>query len=293
MDYTKFIQDSPEEIDEKLIKKFNEITKEDPNNANIIIEDESIYSIFYVYNDTVAMSKFYSVKRFLILLYEWLIQQKYADKWTLEKIKSIRIEDVLSETFVKQFLYKNLDSILEMVCEVGNKIGLSNEEDLLDIKSLVILMFYGVEYKDIIDIKKSDLYGNKIKVGNEIITLDDKSFKILSMYAETDPFSSFPSGKSRVRVPSDFLFRSSMKNKLTSSNLRFAFARFNEVAKDYYVQLDRLRLYKNGMFVRIYEVENNYESIQDAIREVTKVKSRGSVYDIKELYEVWKRVYMN
>lgn len=307
MNYTNFIEKhcTNKRLDnyyEALIPVFDELIKGDPANATLVVQNKSIYEIFNSYGNKLHIFKFYDIKTFLTNLYQWLYDEGLIEQQYIDRIGEITVDDIVSDAEIKQYYFRDLDDVINSICNIGYNKDFRDYADLLSIKSVAISMWYGIEEKNVIFIKKSDLNKDEksIIIDNRIITIEEKFFNILDLYSKTDEYRSFPTGNIFVCMPSEYLFRTLYTDQMTAGSVSTLLRRFNAVAKNSSKQLKSGCLKKNGLFVRIYQIEKNYIfsedseflSIHDIIRKVTGINSKGAISNFYKEYCIWKRIFI-
>ena len=254
---------------------------------------DKICKLFYGKGRSVSKSQYYRKRKIIKLFYDWLYEQGAVDKETVRRVYDIQLDDVVTDYELSRYFFKDLNEVLEFIRMVGTSQGFDDPDDLLNIKAIVILLWYGVELSEIVGIKKSDLNrnDNTVKVGQKSFPIEPEHMSMLCRFSDIDIYKGFPSQKQQVYVSSPYLLRSAKQPLMIPNNVQCAFRRFNLVASQFGRELSVLNIRKNGVFWRVYTRDDNTKSINNIIIELTGCDT-AFAFGYKKIYERWKCVKM-
>ena len=247
-----------------------------------------ICRLFYGKGKSVSKAQYYRKRKFVHLFYEWLYEQGVVQQDTLDKVYSLRLGDVVTDYELTHYYFENLDDALDFVRAVGISQGLGGYDDLLNIKSIVILSWYQVDLMELQELHKSALQPetHTVLVGEKQIKLKIEHFNILKRFAELDMHRGFPSQKQQIYMSSPFLMRSAKQVSLSPNNIQKAMQRFNSVAVEHGKELSILNLRRNGIFSMVY-ASRDAKTANTLIQELTGCDT-AFAFGYKEFYERWK-----
>lgn len=257
MDYAKLLERC-RDIDESKVGSAKKFVV----NAEQIIENNFINYLlvedakrFLHINGAYGRTEFYLRKKYLSVLYDILVEDGVVSREHAQKVLSgITNGDIISREYIAQFMFKDLDDVLDMISSLGK--AAIQEGDMLYEKSLTVLLWHGVEVDEIIQIHKSDLCENPygVRVGDKLVRLHKYYFDILDKYASIATYRAYPSGKCYELTESPWLFRSWKKQQLDTNNIRTRLKQFNQseyvIASGKTFGVDELK--KNGRFYSIF-----------------------------------------
>ena len=247
-----------------------------------------ICRLFYGKGKSVSKAQYYRKRKFVYLFYEWLCEQGVVQQETLDQVYALRIGDVVTDYELTHYYFENLDGALDFVRTVGMNQGLCDYDDLLNIKSIVILSWYQVELSQLQELHKSALQPetHTVLVGEKQIQFTIEHFNILKRFAELDVHRGFPSQKQQIYMSSPFLMRSAKQISLSPNNIQKAIQRFNSVAVEHGKELSILNLRRNGIFSQVYAAGDE-KTANTLIQELTGCDT-AFAFGYKEFYERWK-----
>ena len=294
MDFTPFFKrcDNMPENDRRWAKSFCQTVSEVFGDSEVRLQNiGDVCALFYGQGSGLSKAQFYRKRKFVVEFYTWLFEEHKVDQDFLSKVISLKMEDVITTDELEHFYFKNLDSALGFVNLVAVQKGFSQTEGVLNIKSLIILVWNGFDLMDIVELKKSDIDigSDKILFDGKEVEIDHKYIKILSDFAKIDKHEGFPSGKVQDYLPSSYLFRSSRAAQLQPNNINCSLRRFNEVAKYYGHVLGLNALKKNGIFSRLSSSEDQVK-ISQQIQKMTGC-DRFVAFDYAHFYVRWKEKF--
>lgn len=249
-----------------------------------------ICRLFYGKGNSVSKAQYYRKKKFVHLFYKWLYDQGAVRQETLDRVFSLRLGDVITDHELSHYYFKNLDGALDFVRTVGRSKGFEDYDDLLNIKTIVILSWHQVDLNELQKIRKSDLQleTHTVLVGEKQIQLTIEHFNILKRFAEIDIHKGFPSQKQQVYMPSPFLMRSARQTSLNPNNIHQAIQRFNSVTAEHDQKLSILNLRRNGIFSQVYAAGD--EKAAGALIQKLTGCDTAFACGYKEFYERWKQL---
>lgn len=267
--------------------------------VDVFGEDEQdfldLHKVYYLFygsrSSKLSKAQYYRKRKLILTLYDWLARQGAVTDHFLERVRSLKLQDVVSNNELILHYFKNLDEALNFVAVVGSYKGLGNYDDLLFIKSVVILVWHQVATSELLSLHKSDLKADThtVTLEDRSIQLDVKYFDILKRFAELDVHKGFPSCRKQVYLSSQFLMRSSQRANLCHNNLQKALERFNAVAVDYGKELSLVSLRRNGIFSKVYFESDHSKTPSSRFQELIGCDS-AFAFGYKEFYERWKLI---
>ena len=118
-------------------------------------------------------------------------------------------------------------------------------------------IWFGFTLEQIIEIKASDLVDDGIIVDGKIVYMPRSVVKKLKEYRASDGYYHVGRGLIyRPYVPSEYLMRTYLNDRLNVVNARAMLVRFNKICGNKY-SLNFETVYDSGMFYRAYEAEEN------------------------------------
>ena len=158
----------------------------------------NVYSLFYSKRSSfLSKAQYFRRRKFVFKLYDWLEEKRAVDKGFVEKVHSLKLQDVISDVELYRHYFKDLDAALDFVRGIGQLKGLGDYDDLLNIKAIVILLWYQVDVSDLLELYKSDLCTdrNVVMVNGREVQIPVEYFNILVRFASLDVHKGFPSQK--------------------------------------------------------------------------------------------------
>lgn len=253
-------------------------------------ERDKVCRLFYGNSSSLSKAQYYRKRNLVRKLYDWLETQGAVSHDFCEDVYSLRLQDVVSDTELYHYYFKDLDEALNFVSLVGAMQDMGEFDDLLNIKTIVILSWYQVDLNEMQNLQKSDLKldTHTVLVGEKQIQLAIKYFDILKRFAELDVHKGFPSHKQQIYMSSPFLIRSARQVNLSPNNIQKTLQRFNVIAAKYGKELSILNLRRNGIFSQVYTSAGS-KTINALIQELTGCDT-AFAFGYKEFYEKWKEL---
>lgn len=253
----------------------------------------SICKLFYGNGKGLSKAQFYRRKGLIQMFYEWLYEQGHVDEAIVGMVRDLRLKDVILDNELRHYYFRDLDAALKFVSHVGSANGLTDQDDMLGYKAIVILAWYGISLPRAVDIKKGDLIiaDHCIRVGGDSVSLDESHFNVLLRYSDANQYKSFPTQKKQTYVNSPYLMRSSMQQHLTSNSVQCSIRRFNIVASEYGRMISVVNLKKNGGFCRILDSGVEDPPLSLIVELVGCDKPFAFAY--KESYNRWKNLFVS
>lgn len=217
-------------------------------------EPMKIIQLLYGQTETLGKAKYYSRLKLVRMLYEWLEEQGLVSDAVLQYVNGLKFQDVVSEYELMKYYFSSLEDVISYITFVGAQKGLGDQDDLLHIKTIAILAWYGLDSEQILSMTKIGIsrMDNRIRVGDDIIHIQDaEHMTILRRFASLDMHRGFPSQKSQTYVSTPYLMRTERQPTMNLNSLRCIIHRFNVEAKKYGKQISVLHLRKNGWFYQM------------------------------------------
>lgn len=216
-------------------------------------KDKLFYcSLFTKGDTTVARTKYFMVK-------SWL--QNLLNFYDVNVAIPSR-EDIL-DTLGNKNYFKDLKELLDYIDYSGDT-RIPNyrpASDMLYLKSLCILGWYGFSQEEIVALLISDLRqfegGYYIKRNDTLIPLTDTEFQIIKSFSLTDCCQGYPSGKLVYYKDTHYLFRpvlksdNANKDSTTVLSIKTLIKKFNN-NNPRNINISFVSLRKNRVFTEIY-----------------------------------------
>ena len=256
-----------------------------------------VYALFCGNGLVVGRSHFYRRRKLILYLYDWLLEQDLVNPAFVAWVSSLTRDKVVAAREIENLYYKDLDDVLGYISWIGSLTNLGGYGDLLSLKSIVILSWYGVERIEMTEIKKTDLDVGHSAVlihgeHEREIVMPGKYLDVLRYYATEDFHRGFPSGKKQVYRPSPFLFRTERLEKVTPENILGLISRFNDEAKRYGRVIRFPQLRRNSVFASVLERDDGKKSVNVLIMEVSGC-DKFLASELSHVYEQWKARYVD
>lgn len=253
-------------------------------------ERDKVCQLFYGNSSSLSKAQYYRKRNLVRKLYDWLAEQGAVSQDFLKEVYGLQLQDVISNTELYHYYFKDLDEVLDFVTLVGSFKGMGEPNDMLNIKAIVILSWHQVDLNELQEVRKSDLRpeNHTVLVGEKQIQLTIEHFNILKRFAELDVHRGFPSQKQQIYMSSPFLMRSAKQISLSPNNIQKAIQRFNSVAVEHGKELSILNLRRNGIFSQVYAAGDK-KTANTLIQELTGCDT-AFAFGYKEFYERWKRL---
>ena len=257
-------------------------------------DNSRMCDLFYI-TDKMGKAQFFRIKKYVKEFYIWLYEQGVVSESLVSEATKITMDDVISSREIQKTYFRDLDSALDFVEAVGSSCGLNEYDDLLVIKTIVILSWCGLERTEISEIKKCDLIypENSIRFdGKAPIVLKTEYFDILHRFSELDMHRGFPSGKIQVYESSPYLMRAARSTRMDSDKISQAIKRFNVIAFDRFGhRLSVKALQNNGTFCKVLKaLERDSRTLTEVVMSVACC-DRHVAFWYKTMFEKWRSIY--
>jgi hypothetical protein len=225
----------------------------------------------------------------------FLYEQGYVTQEQLSIVQKIKLDEITMSCEVKQNYFKDIYDAIDFVQAVGSMFGMNDKDDLLIIKSIVILSWYGIEASAMSGIRKADLCPDSNSVcidGGLTVVMPRECFSILYRLSVIDEYRGFPSGKKQTCVNSPYLFRTFRSEQTDRSKINQAVKRFNNEASDLFDRKIAVSALKNNrIFCQMLECEDQSSCGLTSLLKEVAGKDRHAAVWYKSMYKTWKDVY--
>lgn len=261
-------------------------------------------------------SSFSGQKKMLLYFIDYLDSVGIIDNAQEAKtyIDSIIYTDTVTNKTSKA-LFKNLDDILFSIDYIGavsfdiaRKAPRSqvrrkefkpydSEKELLIVKSIAILSWYGYSYPEMLALKKDEIIKSDndyyiIKSG-EKVNINKRYYDILVMQANTMQYRGLPSGRlTKYYKDSEFLIRSTTPSEPTVQTISCIMQRFNIQAKklNYPKSYDYDRIRLCSIFAKVREMKpKTQKEYVDA--SISLGIDRHEAYIKYPIYKQWLKLF--
>lgn len=295
MDYGKYIQKyyvNASSVKRKEVMSFLKKTEEaigDKDWNIALIDKDCLCKIFYIQRgNSISRSHYQKIKEHLCNLLDY-----YSINVTIPSRT-----DVLDANETIGF-FKDLPSLIDFIDRIGamQLPDYNKQKDLVVLKSIVILGWYGLSSKEIVNLNKNDLiYGEPCKIYrtySSYIEIPQQYFLILSNLESLDEYRGLPSGKMQVFKGDDNkLFRPIREgsDSFDEGNLMQTIKRFNKIIPPYLnTSICFRNLWKNAMFVNIHE-DTSDDSLLIKITKHMHCSKHGAL-NYRDQYCKWLQQY--
>lgn len=209
-----------------------------------------------------SMNTFDSVKSKIKGFLKWLCDNGNCPEELLESWQSIRFSDIDRSDFYDRYYFKNYSELCDTIQGVFGEV--SSEYDTF--KSAAILVWFGIDIKDLPSILKDDLNESAgyivAPVTKRKIYLPKAAVKQLESYKNADAFVSAKFGGCTVPyAESQYLFRSYKNEQFTVAQLTNISAAANRAAADCGKVFQWSRIFLSGLYKRLLDTENQFGEI--------------------------------
>lgn len=261
-----------------------------------IFEDmKKVCILFYGDSGTLGKAKYHRRKKYITNLYQWLYQEGKVSKAFCEQVAGLTRDDIEPEEELNRYYFKDLDSLIGYVNEIGRRRSLEGSDALLTVKVIAVLVWHQIDVTEMVAIQKSDLdFANKtVQIHNEggvsrLVTLEDRFFDLLMLYAGISSGKSYPSQAKQSYQYSKYLLQTPHSPQMNSNSVACTLKRFNRIAQESaQLKLSSIRI--NGVFYAVLQIRGDM-SINAAIMEIAHCdKYVASGY--AKLYNSWYKKF--
>lgn len=222
-----------------------------------------------IFSSLALMSKnsFYNRKGEVNDFLKWMIIKGYGSNKILDDFSTIQFSDIDRTPFYDKYYFRDIEDLYDTMEDLFSDRG--SEFDTFRVAA--ILVWVGIELKDIPNILKTDLdeHSNTIKhpVSKQVIHLPERPRQIiyfLAQYRDSDTYDTKKFGGGTLSYKkSSYLLRSYKSSHFTLpllSNISTS-ANRESVSKGFYKEFQWNRIYFSGIYYRI----NQYEQINGII----------------------------
>lgn len=212
------------------------------------MEDREISSLMgddlYEYFGTktaIGHTRFYRLKNALLDFVKFT-KDPNKDK-IINRISNVTQAQLAKHIDENSSTYNSLDELLELLNQIVFERNL-HSTDATPLQSMAIFIWMSYSNEDIADFKISDI--------NSLKSLDNKYKEILRTYAGLKYYRALPSGRVQNLVPSEYLFRTSSKNKLNESDIAHIISKINSFVADKNKSFTRVVIERSVAFIEMY-----------------------------------------
>lgn len=202
-------------------------------------------------------------------------------------------DEVLTSQDV-EYLFADLDSLLKFIDNVGREVirEYNPTTDLMHIKGIAILGWYGANIDDIAQFEIKDIWHDEqqnayianIPSRGEI-SIRQRDYEILTALSKIEQYRGMPSGRIQYLKPSALLFRS-IHEGTSSNRIVQLLKRFNQnVPQGCDSRLVFTYLYRNAKFVNIHNDNSDLPLIKKIVSHLGCPTNHA--YMIRMQYVLW------
>lgn len=274
----------------RFINRVNEVI--DGDNYEGLKDKATVCKLFYLQRlSSITRTHYQKIKEYLINLYDWL---------DVAGVIPSHEEVIKAGEYI--CFFRDLDSALKFIDNVGS-LKLKNYnplEDLVTIKTIYILGWYGLSLSDVAGLKKDDVQRKKngdgyIEVPNGKIEIQKEYFDIIEAQKRLISYQSLPNGILRTLKGSEaYLFRTTSEDceEIKSEHIVQMLKRFNANVPFYLKQNIAFRYIRtNALFVDIYRDTSDKPLIKK-VEDATKCSPKQA-YSYRTQYLAWVEMIEN
>lgn len=228
-----------------------------------LADHDFLCNAFYMQRlNSITRTHYQKIKEYLLNLFDWYnIKAEVPTQ-----------EEVIEFTQVYAY-FRSLESALQFIDHVGELrlVNYNASQDLVIVKSIFILGWYGLSLKEIVSLKKVDISKNKdgdglVCFGNKCIIVDAISIDALMNLKYLDNYKSLPNGTTKtLKGCEDCLFRPTAANcdGVAETHIAQFLKRFNDnVPRHLHQNIAFRNIYRNAKFVDVYNDKSNDSLLQ-------------------------------
>lgn len=275
----------------RLLDQLYELTGGDLNRLELLSAQE-VLSLFQTDRGILSKTPFRQIKNNIIRVCRAL----RANGIICEKfeclIRGLTLADILDVNQMRRFYYRDIDDLMQTVSRTAQLSELPEGEDVLPIRTAVLLLWCGMEVQNILSLKKNEIVNHQLHLPKAFLPLEALLYQTARQYGEADGNRSLISGGYRVYKPSDFLFRTSVAPRMTVTAFSNMLKNFNHVSEMIDRQISAPRLRRNGLYCSVLCAEDAGASVGDAIRLFIRyTNDPAAVSEFRKHYTAWKRLF--
>lgn len=218
-----------------------------------------------------SINSFLSYKSTINDFIKWMYEQGYGSEQLSKDFAQIQYADVNRSAFYNRYYFSDLQDLFSTLETIFEDRG--SEFDTF--KAAALLIWYGIEPKEVLEILKSNLNEDEDTIENpatgQIIKLNKDVSYFLAKYKNDDTYDSRKmGGRVLSYVKSKYLLRSYRNAHLTLSQLSNAQSSTLKIADEHGKQFQWKRIYLSGLYYRMYEFEQANGEISRSDFEVLK-----------------------
>lgn len=280
----KYVEESSLKMNEKskqhiktLLTRFF-CLKPDVTYADLTRQD-----LIEMFSDSSIMSinTFNSYKSKVNDFMKWMLEEGHGTEQLLRSLWSIDFTDIDRSGFYDRYYFKDYEELHNTMEDAFSKRG--SEFDTF--KSATILVWFGIDVKNLSDILKADINEDEgyviHPVSKQKIFLPPLAMKVLVQYRDSDTYDSNKFGGSIMTYAnSSFLFRSYKNAQLTAAQITNISSSANRIADEIGKTFQWNRVYLSGLYNRIYQYEQENGELERT--DFDKLKVLFEKPDMKE-----------
>lgn len=203
-----------------------------------------------------SINSFLSYKSTINDFIKWMYEQGYGTERLSKDFVQIQYADINRSAFYSRYYFSDLQDLLSTMETIFEDRG--SEFDTF--KAAALLIWYGIEPKEVIEVLKANLNEDDDTIQNpvtgQIIHLSKDVSYFLVQYRDDDNYDSRKmGGRVLSYVKSKYLLRSYKNAHLTLSQLSNIQSSTLKIAEEHGKQFQWKRIYLSGLYYRMYEFE--------------------------------------
>lgn len=250
-----------------------------------------ISSLFLSKTGHLCRTQFVLKKKVVCQYYAVLCKENVVSRGVYDYTCSVQIEDVV-QSLLSVYYFRSLEDVISYIDLVAS---LYKKDDkaapVLNIKSAVILAWYGLSVQEMISVKKSDLDSEHslVRVGTEREVFVDHYFEILKAYSEEQCCSGVTNKRMNYYADSEYLFRTHANPHMSQAGFINLIFKFNAHGSILGKTISIPDIRRNGLFERTDRSEDKTGTLEAEIMNDVNLKIK---YENADIYRKWKSVYV-
>lgn len=238
--------------------------------TNIFYDRDLIQSLFFstkTHTGCKSSAIFFKRKACVLDFYVWLMDRDIVDRATVDYVRGISWGEALSDKDISNY-FRDLPELIDYINAMARLSLMSHglvvgdvEKMFMPLKSLCVLLWYGVQVEECCGIQISDLDydARTVTVGDRKIPISYNAFRVLAIYAKAYEYTG-ASGRTFSLPPSEYLFRTKRTPRMESTGMWDLFRDFNVMTNSLSGnmspphKLDARLIIRNGLIEKTFSV---------------------------------------
>lgn len=282
----KYYPNAVEARERDIYRFFNRLHEVIDDEAfEIKLKDKAVVcKLFYLQRlSSITRTHYQKIKDYLVNLFDWL---------NVDGVIPSHGEVIRAGEYI--CFFRDLDSAMSFIDQVGES-RLKNYDplsDLVTIKTIFILGWYGLSLAEIAGLKKTALFQSgedcRINLSDRSVEIDRKYYKYIEALRDLREYKSLPNGRIKVfKGGAEYLFRSTAENeRVNEEHITQILKRFNAQIPFFLKQSIAFRyIHTNALFTEIYKDESDKPLIKK-VEDITRCSPKQA-FSYRTQYLAW------